>query len=212
MKNKYIVFDLDDTLTQEIEFLKSAYYQIAEKINSNRQNEIYENMLELFRQKKNVFEALTEQFPELTIEHLLNTYRQHFPIIKLNEGAKELLDFCISKNYKIGLISDGRSITQRNKLKALGIEKFFDKIIISEEFGSEKPDLKNFEIFMKEAESFYYIANDTKKDFIAPNKLKWISICLEDRGDNIHKQDFTIDKLHLPNYRVSNLKEIISLI
>lgn len=51
------------------------------------------------------------------------------------------------KGYKLGLITDGFSITQGNKLKALDIENLFDIIVISEEFGSKKPDLRNYELF-----------------------------------------------------------------
>jgi putative hydrolase of the HAD superfamily len=42
-----------------------------------------------------------------------------------------------ANGYKLGLITDGRSISKRKKIKALNIEKYFEYILISEEFGTE---------------------------------------------------------------------------
>src|SRR5690606_20317114 len=108
---------------------------------------------------------------------LLEIYRNHVPQIDLSEDTKEILLKIKETGYKLGLITDGRSITQRNKLKALEIEELFDKIIISEEFGSTKPDERNFKAFlMDEIDEYFYVADNPKKDFIVPNKLGWTSI------------------------------------
>ena len=42
------------------------------------------------------------------------------------------------------LITDGRSLTQRLKIQALGLTDLFDDILISEAMQSEKPDDKRF--------------------------------------------------------------------
>lgn len=212
MKDKYIVFDLDDTLAQELDFLKSAYANIANIIGAANAD-FYHQMLSFYEQGLNVFDEVVKRYPEFSVEGLLTLYRQHIPDIQLNMGAEELLKACKDKGYKMGLLSDGRSLTQRNKLKVLGIEDVFDKIIISEEFGSTKPNVKNFKIFMENPDcQYYYIANDTGKDFVAPNQLDWISICLLDRGDNIHPQNFELEEKYLPTHCVNNLKEVISML
>ena len=188
MKPKYIVFDLDDTLTYEIDYLKSGFQEIASQICSEKEK-------------------------AASREELLEVYRYHFPSITLIEGAQEVLDWCKQHCYKVGLITDGRERTQRNKLKALGIEAFFDKIVISESFGSTKPDVRNYQAFTTEDISdYYYIADNPAKDFIAPNALKWTSICLLDQGKNIHPQDFQVAPAQLPTYRIKKLKELIDLI
>jgi putative hydrolase of the HAD superfamily len=111
----------------------------------------------------------------------------------------------------MSLITDGKSITQRNKLRALGIESFFKNIVISEEVNSEKPSENNFRMVMynKIAENYIYIADNPKKDFITPNKLGWTSICLLDRGQNVHKQNFNISSEYLPLFSISSFEEII---
>lgn len=212
MKTKYIIFDLDDTLLYEIDYLKSAYQEISKFLDGNNHDVLFHTMFEKYKNKENVFEYLTEiyHYPK---EKLLEIYRNHFPTIVLNDGAKHILNVIKSKGYKLGLITDGRSITQRNKLKALQIEDLFDKIIVSEEFGSTKPDERNFKIFLEnDIDEYYYIADNTKKDFITPNKLGWTTICLLDKGYNIHSQTFEIDNDFLPQIKVDFFEEIRDVI
>lgn len=215
MKPKYIVFDLDDTLTYEIDYLKSGFQEIASQICSEKEKaaKLYEQMLAVYQEGGNAFAYVCRRYPTLSREELLEVYRYHFPSITLIEGAQEVLDWCKQHCYKVGLITDGRERTQRNKLKALGIEAFFDKIVISESFGSTKPDVRNYQAFATEDISdYYYIADNPAKDFIAPNALKWTSICLLDQGKNIHPQDFQVAPAQLPTYRIKKLKELIDLI
>lgn len=209
MKNKYIIFDLDDTLTYEIDFLKSAFLEIALGI---ADKSLYDIMLKKYFAKENVFEFLSKEF-DLDIKLLLKQYRNHFPNIELMNGAKELLEFCKKNNFKIGLISDGRSVTQRNKLKALQIEDVFDKIIISEEFGSEKPNENNYLAFMEDTKmDFFYIGDNYRKDFITPNRLGWKTIALKDFENNIHKQNIEIEEEYKPKYEVASLNEVFSIL
>lgn len=213
MKTKYIIFDLDDTLIYEIDFLKSAYKEIAEKLDKRNQQILFQKMLLLYEEGENVFKFLTKTYSKFTKYQLLLIYRNHFPIIKLNEGALELLNVCKSKGYKLGLITDGRSVTQRNKLKALEIEELFDKIIISEEFGSTKPDDRNFNVFIQdEISEYFYIADNPIKDFVIPNRYGWTSICLKDKGYNVHLQQFDKAAEFKPKICVETLKEVIGLI
>lgn len=209
MKTKYIIFDLDDTLMYEVDYLKSAYKELAEIIDPKNKDELFEKMFELYKNGKNVFDILVERFPSFSKGQLLEIYRNHFPNISLNDGAKEIFDFCREKKYKIGLITDGRSVTQRNKLKALGIENIFDKIIVSEEFGSTKPDERNFKTFIEEGiDTYFYIADNPKKDFVTPNNLGWTSVCLLNQGKNIHSQYFESEDVFLLELKINKLSEL----
>ena len=196
----------------EIEYLESAYREIANLLDKDNQDHLYQNMIHWYNEKQDVFALLEAKYSHSKIE-LLDIYRNHFPTIKIGEEVKIVLDYIKGKSYKLGLISDGRSITQRNKLKALDIEYLFEKIIISEEFGSTKPDFKNYEVFMDDKNiDYFYIGDNTKKDFIAPNKLGWVTIALKDAGRNIHKQNFEWSEEHKPQIIVNKLKEIINYI
>lgn len=212
MKNKYIIFDLDDTLAYEIDYLKSAYKEIAQFIDSSNWKQLYHKMISWYRHGENVFEYLNKLY-RVDISELLKIYRHHFPQITLINGAKEVLTNIKNSEYKLGLITDGRSITQRNKLKALGIEMLFDKIIISEEFGTTKPHENNYEVFVSnDIQEYFYVADNPKKDFITPNKLGWTSICLLNSGNNIHDQNFDLNENYLPKFTIRNIIDVLKLI
>src|SRR5690606_17206413 len=136
-----IVFDLDDTLYKELDFLKSAYKSIALFLVLYDCRRLYSEMFSFYRSNTNVFEFVAN-FNCTDIEVLIERYRNHQPDIQLFDGVIEVFDAIKSKNGKIGLITDGRSKAQRAKLKSLGILDYFDKIIISEELGSEKPSME----------------------------------------------------------------------
>src|SRR5690606_7124012 len=101
-------------------------------------------------------------------DNLLNMYRNHNPDIQLFDGVLELFEGIKSKNGKIALLTDGRSKTQRAKIKSLGIENYIDKVIISEEIGSEKPSLANFKAIEDAlpGDEYHYFADNLIKDFI----------------------------------------------
>ena len=84
----------------------------------------------------------------------------------------------------LGLLTDGRSISQRNKLSAMGITSLFDEILISEEFGSEKPCEDNYLFFQNKysTNDCVYFGDNFGKDFVTPNRLGWKTIGLLDDG------------------------------
>ena len=153
IKNKFIlVFDLDDTLYNEKDFLISAYDEIAVFLSSKTDKlpeAILSEMLHYYDKEYNVFDRIINDFSinSVTIDTLLSMYRTHKPKIKLSKSTRSALKFVKYNAFKVGLITDGRSIQQRNKIEALGLTDFFDDIIISEEFGSEKPNINNFKFY-----------------------------------------------------------------
>lgn len=201
---RVICFDLDDTLYKEIDYLKSAYLAIAasavSKYAESKGDMIhliataYRRMLETYYKGQNAFEALN-LFLNIhqPLDDYLTIYRNHKPTISLSAEVSVTLETLKVHGVKMGLITDGRSIQQRHKIEALGLSRWFEDgdIVISEEFGSEKPCLKNYEYFMNRysgCDDFTYIGDNLKKDFIAPNRLGWKTVCLRDEGRNIHKQ------------------------
>ena len=59
---------------------------------------------------------------------------------------------------------------------------------------------------------FYYVGDNTKKDFVTPNKLGWKTICLKDQGKNIHKQNLRLGNKYLPMSMVDEFQEIIKIV
>lgn len=208
-----IVFDLDDTLYNELDYLKSAYKSISKHLEPENWSSLYSKMFSLYRSKINVFEFLAESY-KTDIKLLVDMYRDHQPDIQLFDGVKDVFEAIKSKNGKIGIITDGRSITQRAKLKSLRILSYIDKIIISEEIGSEKPNTANFKAIENAlpGTEYYYIADNLKKDFIAPNALGWKSVALIDNGKNIHFESHNfMTHQNLPQAFIKDFKDFIIL-
>lgn len=195
--NSFFVFDLDDTLFPEIDFLQSGFRAIAARLELLIGVNIYEAMRQRYTNGENVFRWIIDHYqqalPPTTMDDLLKEYREHTPDISLRPEAAGLLDKLAALSIPAGLITDGRSITQRNKLKALQIDNYFRDVIISEEFGSAKPDERNYQYFQLKypGREFYYFGDNTDKDFIAPARLGWFTCCIKDNGTHIHTQTFT---------------------
>jgi len=211
--NTHIVFDLDDTLFKEIDFVKSAYVYINSYINSRFNIDLSKNIKKCLSGEINFFNLINSKlYPDqnFPIEKYLELYRFHYPEIKLSKDTSVFFEKILSHNIEFSIITDGRSISQRNKIKALGLYDLVKNIIISEETGFEKPHLNNFKILNRiySNKKLIYIADNTSKDFLAPNSLNWNTICLINNGQNIHPQDFNLSIDYLPKIKVNYLTEI----
>jgi len=217
--DKVVVFDLDDTLYKEIDFLNSAFNEIALIISCELQiesSDILSEMVGLYHTKKNVFLEILKKYDSLnyTVKDLLEIYRDHKPNIFLPSDIKDVLSELKSKDVNLGIITDGRNKQQKNKINALGLDKYIKHVIISEEFGHEKPHLANFKYFQKmfPGMDYFYVGDNLKKDFIAPNMLGWKTICLKDNGVNIHNQDIQVTRIQQPKYFIAHFPNLLKLI
>ena len=206
-----IVFDLDDTLYKEVSFVESGFKAVARHLGKLS---YADEMMSAWKEGKNAFKQLIVRHSiNVSIEGLLNIYRMHFPAIKLDPSTEATLDMLSANGKILGIITDGRSLTQRNKIKALSLSRWFadDNIIISEEFGSSKPEIRNYQFFMSKYPdlTYSYIGDNVAKDFVAPKSLGWHTICLKDDGENVHSQDFSLYKEFLPEITIDHIKEII---
>lgn len=226
MCKKVVVFDLDDTLYKEIDFLKSGYRKVAElveKWNHIDANEVYDHMLSWYFSGENTFACLNDKYKiDIPLEYYLNVYRYHKPAILLSAETKAVLHFLHDSGCILGIISDGREITQKLKVDALGLMEWIsvDNILINENQEHFKPSHWSFDRMMLRCYgqcpnselSFYYIGDNPEKDFLAPNQLGWITICLLDDGRNIHRQTFSSNGLYLPNLCIRNMKELLGIV
>lgn len=213
-KNSVVVFDLDDTLYKEIDYQTSGLKFISNYLNELFCIDCYNFLLEQRNNSvKDLWGGLCTQYdlsPSIK-ETLLWMYRLHSPTIELESGARKLLSFLFEVGIPYSIVTDGRSITQRLKVKALGLDGI--PLYISDEYDGVKPMPQRFQLIENNnpENNYYYIADNIKKDFITPNKLGWTTICLRDDGRNIHTQSIEgIDRNCLPDYWVDDLIEVIN--
>lgn len=173
-----VIFDLDDTLFSEKDYVRSGYRAVAAVFGQVENMET--KLWEAFEKKLPAIDAVLEaegMFDPQNKEKALQTYRSHMPTIKLYFGVEQLL-LRLKRRKKLGLITDGRPEGQWAKIQALGIAGYFEKIIVTDELGGpayRKPNEAAF-LLMQQAldvpfEKMVYIGDNAKKDFIAPQKL-----------------------------------------
>ncbi len=217
------VFDLDDTLFKERDFVTSSFKVIARE--ADRRGIIsYEKALAILcagRDGGMAFSSLAEEVAArapgcgLTEEWMVNTYRTHTPDIKLDDATESVLAALRERGETLGLITDGRSNTQRANIKALGLEVFIEprNILVSGETGFDKTHREPFDMIMMRnpAERRYvYVGDNSAKDFIWPNKLGWLTVQLDDAdGVNIHPQSSDRPAAFLPQRHIGSLSQLL---
>ena len=186
---KAVVFDLDDTLYMENEFveygLKNAA-NVAETVygivNAN------EKIRSLYQESKaNVFDRLVNaekiKDKEIAVAGLVKAYRNCEPkSLRCNPGVLDLLKTLKKKEMHTGIITDGFADVQKSKIKALGIQEYIDKIVITDELGGvqcRKPNPIGFEKMLKmldvKPQEMVYIGDNPNKDFAIKKYLPIIT-------------------------------------
>lgn len=224
MSKKIIVFDLDDTLISEKDYINSGFNIISKKIAEDYKlsdEKIKKKMNEFFcLNSTNLFNRILDYFKvkyDLDyIKKLVLIYRNHIPKIELYDDAREMLEFLSKNNYRLGMITDGYKEAQKNKIMALDIQKYFEYIIITDELGREfwKPSEIPYKIIKEKFECEYtdmiYIGDNIEKDFITANKLgiKTIQIL---RKNGIYQNSKKQKEYH-PKKIIKNLKNLKNLL
>jgi len=188
-----VVFDLDDTLYDEIDYCRSGFRAVAEFLANSPESPIAERIFDsLWKQftagnRTKTFNTALEQlrisYDDKLIQELVKVYRTHIPKIKLPADSRDVL--CqLSDKYTLGLLTDGFLPAQQLKVRALELEKYFKCIIYTEQLGRDcwKPSVAGFEKLMEilnaKPQIICWVADNEKKDFIAPNKLGFLTIQL----------------------------------
>jgi len=175
---KGVIFDLDDTLYSEKEYVRSGYKAVSDYLGGG-----YEEMLWSFFEagKPAIDELLKELNCDGEKDKVLSVYRSHKPDIHLFPGVAEMICDLKSRGVKVGIITDGRPEGQRNKLEALGLN--VDDVIITDELGGiqfRKPCDIAFRIMIMRwrlnPADIVYVGDNPVKDFHAPQQLGMRSV------------------------------------
>ena len=218
---KAVIFDLDDTLISEKEYVRSGFRQVAINISDEYKldmNEIYKLLLDTCEEdSKNVFnrvfDKLNISYEIDDIKKLVEIYRGHKPEIKLYDDAKYILDTLYKKGIKLGMITDGYKITQRKKLEALNIDNYFEYIVVTDELGKEywKPHERSYKLMSKklnvDLSEMVYIGDNEAKDFVTANLLGVKTIRIE-RINGIYKENLLSNR-YKAKYKLDCLEDLL---
>ena len=176
---KAIIFDLDDALYGEKEYVRSGYHAVAGILPQVEDCE--EKLWTAFEEGKSAFDEVLKNegiYTDELKQKCLRTYRFQQPDIHLYAGVAEMLVQLRAAGYKLGIITDGRPEGQRAKIEVLGLDEYVDHVIITDELGGieyRKPNDTAFRMMKENLDVEYsemcYVGDNIKKDFIAPDKL-----------------------------------------
>lgn len=215
-----IAFDLDDTLFKERDYVRTGRLAVARHFSGLAETDS-DDLFQLMESAPDAFDALLA-LPAIKkagvgIDDILAVYRSHKPELTLPDDTARALDALGRRDVALAIITDGRSLTQRNKINALGLERYIpaDNILISEEVGDDKLSPRPFECLMERqpADRYYMVGDNPVKDFYHPNLLGWTSIMLRDTaGVNVPSQDLSpYDADHRPQIFIDKLTQLPEL-
>jgi putative hydrolase of the HAD superfamily len=218
---KTVIFDLDDTLYSEVKFIKSGFMAVSKHISSKQgvgckkafsilckdyEDGIRKNNLDILLQKLNL--------DKRDLKLLVDIYRHHKPSISPYHDAERLLKENKGK-IKFGLLTNGDIASQKNKISALKIKKYFSAVAISSEFGDNdwESSKKSFDFLLKLLKSkpseTAYVGDNPNRDFAGAKKLGIYTIRIK-RKDGLYRQ-IKQSSNNSPDLIISNLREIEKL-
>lgn len=185
-----VVFDLDDTLFRERDYVRSGFAAVGKYLRrkTHRQDAFEQWMWRRFNtgRRMGMFDALIGRFDlglgREGISELVRIYRRHRPGIRPCRGVENVLASLRRLKLRLGLLSDGYLPAQRLKLRAVGLARYFDAIVFTEQIGRDawKPSPVGFEKIRRRLgvphAGCVYVADNPSKDFLAPNGLGWLTV------------------------------------
>jgi putative hydrolase of the HAD superfamily len=221
---RVIIFDLDDTLYREHEFVLSGFRAVDAHLKSRDIHGFGELATSLFLngERGKIFDSALTQLsvePDKSlVSSLVEVYRAHTPTLTLLPDAAWALSH-FGENAKIGLLTDGFAATQRNKVSALGLNDRFGAIMFTDDLGREhcKPSRLPFEKIATilngsaNPETFVYVADNPRKDFVAPNALGWTTVRVRREGGEYFKLEPELAS-YAPKFEIQNLEQLTTVL
>jgi putative hydrolase of the HAD superfamily len=217
-----LVFDLDDTLYLEREYVRSGYRSVStwlDGLGGCSGDEIFAHLWSLFEQRiqGDTFDRLLRAYPALTphvqVEALVSAYRAHRPRIMPGTGVVALLRCWRERGYRMGLLSDGPLACQQEKVAAIGLKPLFAPVVLTDRWGREfwKPHPRGYQQF--EAAwglapgQLVYIGDNPDKDFVTPRRRGWHTIRLRTPGQ-LRCEREPVSSEYAADREISHLREL----
>lgn len=103
-------------------------------------------------------------------------------------GAMDLLNRCKAE-FRLALVTNGASATQRRKIERFGLSALFDHIIIEGEFGAGKPDERVFRHALKTlgvaASEALMVGDDLERDIGGAQNVGIAGVWVDWRGEGL---------------------------
>lgn len=177
-----LVFDLDDTLFDELSFVKSGFRAVAALLHEKKNidpAEAFSWMCQELEDGRNcIFDRVLKRcglFSKRLVHRCVTVYRKHKPDIELYPEA----DQCLERfnHYPIYIVTDGNTHVQWNKVLALGLSERITFAFITYRYGirNRKPSpycfIKICERENVSPSDVVYVGDNPRKDFVGIRPL-----------------------------------------
>lgn len=165
-------FDLDDTLCVPVRDRATLLDEAADAVDApaiDRAEYLAAHRRNLTGETRvPIFAELLDEPTEPTPARLARSYRERVnDAVRPVDGVEELLR-TLRGTYAVGLLTNGPSVAQREKLAAIGLTDAFDAVCISGELPAGKPDRRAFEALLDglgvAAGALVYVGDDPEAD------------------------------------------------
>jgi putative hydrolase of the HAD superfamily len=215
---KAIIFDLDNTLYDYRDYFYQVFLELSEYFYKKYQipeNEFIKTSVDILNKRKSRYPKLFNEIlellniPENEVKFCVDVFSSgKFPIVPFN-GVYDILDYLKNKNYFLGIITDGDYMRQREKIKSLKIEHYFNTVVYTDILQSPKPSPTPYQYIISKfsinPKLSYYVGDDPDVDFKGAKSVGLNTIRVL-YGEFINKK-----KNKYIDYEIKDIKEIINI-
>lgn len=195
---KAVVFDLDDSLYPERQYVTSGMRAVSAWLEQRLRFPKERTFRELCAlaetaergQTFNHWAEFYELDPRIWVLRMVQVYRCHSPQIRPYPEVNAVLQR-LAARCRLGLVSDGYREAQRRKWDALKLDQYFHAVVFSDDLGRDnwKPSPLPFRTALAKlaapAERAVYVGDNPSKDFSGARRIGMQTIRLR-RQDGLY--------------------------
>ena len=190
----FYVFDIDDTLYLERNFVRSGFQVVGQWMKMQfGVDDFFDRAWKFFEagSRRHIFDRVISELDLQSsgiVERMVAVYRYHKPSISLAPDAILFLESHAANDMAI--ITDGYADVQWSKIRTLGLDRLVGRVIATDDWGRDfwKPHPRSFIEICNghDPADCVYIADNPSKDFMAPERLGWAPSIRIRRPEALH--------------------------
>ncbi len=216
------IFDLDDTLYPEREYVRSGFRAVGQWAETRlglSQAIVRAQLDALFDGgfHGDAFQWwLSEQaLPNSLLSEMVEVYRGHMPKITFYPDSEQTLEE-LKARFRLGLLTEGRRAAQEAKIRALELERWLEEILIlgEEDRAEWKPSRRPFDRLLNRMSlaggDTAYVGDNPQKDFRGAREAGLHTVRIRREG-GLHAGEEPATEQDGPDREIRSLDELIAM-